>query len=674
MLLHVRCTFRRLFCDYPSMQPYPTFAKRVLLLALLLIMAACADPDPTPTSQPLPEVTEAPTQAPTVVPTTTALPTATPQPTATPGPLSPVEIYEMVAPSVAFIDTAIATGSGVLIEGDYIVTNAHVVWPYDAARVVFGDGEEHLDVPLVAWDLMTDLAVLGPIDTDAPQQTFQDGEKLPVGSDVYLIGYPGEVDFFPDPSITRGLISRLREWEQADITYFQSDAPIVGGQSGGVMVSEEGDVIGISGFSFTDADFSIVASTADLIWRVEGLIAQEDVDGLGDRRFPTADGVDVTTVTLDNNLDSADFVIYGEVDSTLEVIIDGPGDGAFDVYDQYGELALSADDDVEGVESAEETLLNEPPYFLQIFSFEERRSTFEVNSSQPLIPLDDPDNLHLLQIGDTYAGSIDYPGDFDTLKIELVSGQSINILVDSIMVDPFITLARAGAGSESDITDDDSGGGLFGISAELTFDANLGGTYYLLIESAFGGETGGYYVTLTDADGESTDDTAAQPKPTSTPAAPSDSLATMAEFESAFSAFSIQYPADWSSDPNDEDLALEACDNEDACFANRDGVLSITEVSDIGNVDVEQYADEFIAELADLDDAFRLISRDPIQLDGDLEAEQITYEFVDLFTVYAIVAVSEDGRAFTPSYIFFNDAEAYADMVRTSFETISYER
>jgi len=79
------------------------------------------------------------------------------------------------------------------------------------------------------WDLLGDLAVIGPIETDISPTTLVDGEDLVIGSEVFLIGYPGEVEELPQPAISRGLISRKREWEAIGMTYFQTDAAIAGG-------------------------------------------------------------------------------------------------------------------------------------------------------------------------------------------------------------------------------------------------------------------------------------------------------------------------------------------------------------------------------------------------------------------------------------------------------------
>ena len=106
---------------------------------------------------------------PTVEPTATTAPagTPTPEPTITAEPaagtqLSAAEVYARVAPSIVFIETPAGTGSGVLIDEGYIVTNRHVVWPYESVWVTFPDGAWYEDVPVIGWDALSDLAVLGP--------------------------------------------------------------------------------------------------------------------------------------------------------------------------------------------------------------------------------------------------------------------------------------------------------------------------------------------------------------------------------------------------------------------------------------------------------------------------------------------------------------------------------
>ena len=174
-----------------------------------------------------------------------------PSVTATPGEeLSAPEVYQMVAPSVAFIVNGDGTGagSGILIEGGYVVTNHHVVEPHTAAMwVVFPDGTVFRDVPVVGWATAADLAVLGPVvSVRIPPLRLQNGEGMAPGSDVFLVGYPAEVTLYPQASITQGVLSRSYEEEATGLTVFRTDAAAVGGQSGGAMVNGLGEVIGVT--------------------------------------------------------------------------------------------------------------------------------------------------------------------------------------------------------------------------------------------------------------------------------------------------------------------------------------------------------------------------------------------------------------------------------------------
>lgn len=187
--------------------------------------------------------------------------------------LTSVQIFNKVSPAIAFVQTDESSGSGVLIEGGYLVTNHHVVWPYETARVVFPNGSEYDSAPVKGWDREADLAVLGPINVAAEPALMIDGEAAPVGADMYLIGYPAEFESYPQPTIAKGILSRLRQSGPVGITYFQIDASIAGGQSGGALVSETGAVIGISGFSIADGKFALAASVADLAPRIRKLIS-----------------------------------------------------------------------------------------------------------------------------------------------------------------------------------------------------------------------------------------------------------------------------------------------------------------------------------------------------------------------------------------------------------------
>ena len=340
-------------------------------------------------------------------------------------------MYERVSPSVAFIETTAATGSGVLIRDGYVVTNYHVVWPYESVWVVFPDGTELENVPVVGWDPMADLAVLGPVNVSAEPLRMTDGEGTALGSELLLVGYPAEVDLFPQPTITRGILSRFREWERLGMTYFQTDAAIAGGQSGGALVNSRGEVVGISTFSFSEAGFGLAASSADIMPIAEKLIQGEFTSGLGDRRLPVGRGSLEIDLDLRNYWDTSAFVLDATAGTILEVGIEGSGDGWFHLSDPFG-LILEVNDGYTGVEHGAVELLTSGVHFLQVEMASGESSSFDVSSSVRLIPLNDPDDGQTVAVGETVAGSFDHLLDWDWYPIRLNEGQTVRIATDSM--------------------------------------------------------------------------------------------------------------------------------------------------------------------------------------------------------------------------------------------------
>src|SRR5690606_23526500 len=142
------------------------------------------------------------------------------------------------------------------------------------------------EVEVVGWDLIADLSLLKLPDSpqvEATPLTFVDGSTLTRGSDVYLLGYPGEVESFPQPAIIQGILARVRTWDATGMQVFQVDADVAGGQSGGVMITDRGEVIGITTFRFTNASYGLVPSAAYAVPRLNSL-ANEAGAGFSDRR------------------------------------------------------------------------------------------------------------------------------------------------------------------------------------------------------------------------------------------------------------------------------------------------------------------------------------------------------------------------------------------------------
>ncbi|MEZ4770539.1 MAG: trypsin-like peptidase domain-containing protein [Caldilineales bacterium] len=554
----------------------------LLFVSLLLSGCVAAAPPPTITNSPqsaaiaTSTLGEVPADTPTLVPTDTATPTntatstldtptptdtatpepKTPAPTDTPVPaantpdtvsLTPSELFDQVSPSVAFVETDRSSGSGVLIEDGYIVTNAHVVWPFRSVRVVFPDGSEFRDAPVLAWDLIGDLAVVGPLETDLAPVTFLTDERLLVGKDVYLIGYPGEVERFPQPTISRGLVSRLRNWPAIDMTYLQTDATIAGGQSGGVLVTERGEIAGISGNTFPDTSFALAASAQDVSARVQRMLADEDIDGLGQR--PVLDEASAKTrhmVVLGADSPSSTYALHGEKGEQIDVSVEGIPEFAIWVVNSYGEPVAWANDTVTGKERAKFELGDAGLYFIDVFNLDGGAGVGTIKSETMLTPLKDFDDRSRPTIGNAVAGALDYPTDVDPYRLYLEEGQEVNIRVESVMIDPIIAVHKheIDPDEKDQPADLDSGDGLFGRDAEMSYRAPESDIYFILVAAQDPSEAGGYLLTVRET--QEGDPTPMAPLPTPTPIR--SALGPMATYESELlPGFRLQVPSNWGS-------------------------------------------------------------------------------------------------------------------------------
>jgi S1-C subfamily serine protease len=140
-------------------------------------------------------------------------------------------------------------GSGVVIVDDgVILTNLHVVFGAKRVTVTFHDGSES-DAQLVSVHPENDLAVIKAqkIPDDLPAATLGSADQLKPGDEVVAVGFP----FGMGPSVTAGVVSGLnREFRSPEgnrrlTRLIQFDAAANPGNSGGPLVTMQGDVVGI---------------------------------------------------------------------------------------------------------------------------------------------------------------------------------------------------------------------------------------------------------------------------------------------------------------------------------------------------------------------------------------------------------------------------------------------
>ncbi len=419
-------------------------------------------------------------------------------PATLPGPLTltPAQIYAKVAPAIAYIEAGPGSGSGFLIEGGYLVTAAHVVWPENVVRVVFPDGTEFENVPVQRLDLIADVAVLGPFNVSIEPVTMIDGESIPIGSRVHLIGYPGEYELFPEPTITGGLLSRLRQWEAGPLTLIQTDSTIFFGQSGGALVSDTGDVIGISNFKVYD-EFGLVVSSTDIMPRIQQLIAGQDPAGLGDRLPPPPGGALRHSLTLDNFWDDQAYIIHAPPRTEFGFSLLGTNDSVVSIYDFLGIHGEVFDTfEITGFEYGAFVFGRGTPNFLIIRQKATTPGNFVIAANHNLVPINDPDSGKTIQVGQSIHGNMDYPSDADYFILNLQRGQTVEILAQSLLRDMFLTLSIGGSPSPAATVSRDDGAGLLLRDSRMVIRAPVTASYYLIVQTFEPEPAGGYILTV----------------------------------------------------------------------------------------------------------------------------------------------------------------------------------
>ena len=170
--------------------------------------------------------------------------------------LTPGDIYTRVMPSVVTVlgrqsDGYSSVGTGVIFSADgYIVTNCHVINGSRSCSVLITDSygaDREYRARLVGYDRDVDLAVLKVGAPDLPAAEFGVSDDLQVGEPAYAIGNPLGIDL--RSTMTSGIISAINrdvDVEGVTMTLIQTDAALNSGNSGGPLINQYGQVVGIN--------------------------------------------------------------------------------------------------------------------------------------------------------------------------------------------------------------------------------------------------------------------------------------------------------------------------------------------------------------------------------------------------------------------------------------------
>ena len=176
--------------------------------------------------------------------------------------LSASQVYQQDSPGVVAITATTAAGqdkgTGIVLNSEgLILTNDHVVQGATAMQVsVDGSASDSRPATLVGEEANDDLALIkvDPAGLGLKPLTLADSSKVQIGDQVYAIGNP----YGLEETLTKGIVSALdREISAPDgakITgVIQTDAALNPGNSGGPLLNDQGEVIGVNSQIASDA-------------------------------------------------------------------------------------------------------------------------------------------------------------------------------------------------------------------------------------------------------------------------------------------------------------------------------------------------------------------------------------------------------------------------------------
>lgn len=163
--------------------------------------------------------------------------------------LTPQEIAETALTSTVLIvmedsnGQPLGSGSGFFVGDGMIATNLHVVKKGSGGYVKrVGMNTKFPITKIIATDAQQDLAIVRVSNVKGPSLSLGDSDSVKIGDPVYAVGNPAG---FLEGTFTEGNVSGVREFRIGS-KRIQISAPISEGSSGGPVLNNKAEVIGVA--------------------------------------------------------------------------------------------------------------------------------------------------------------------------------------------------------------------------------------------------------------------------------------------------------------------------------------------------------------------------------------------------------------------------------------------
>ncbi len=246
-----------------------------------------------------------------------------------------------ILPAAVSISTTgeVVNGSGFIISSDgYIVTNNHVVENSGDITVTLNDGTKYKP-KIIGVDQNSDIAVLKiNANKNLVAVKFGDSAKMRIGDWMIVIGNPYGLGLSASAGILSALNRGINNGQSND--YFQTDAAINKGSSGGPVFNVKGELIGIS-----TALFSPSGGSVGISFIYPSSLALPIITQIKDQGKVTHGWIGISIQELSDEMASALKIQKSKGAFVTDVTKDGPAEKAgikpSDIIVKFGEQEIA---------------------------------------------------------------------------------------------------------------------------------------------------------------------------------------------------------------------------------------------------------------------------------------------------------------------------------------------
>lgn len=160
--------------------------------------------------------------------------------------MSAEEMIRCAKPSVVHLQDDGGAGTGFFISTQGHILSCHHVAAGDLLRVRSAHGD-WTEARVLARDPVHDLAIFQCAVSGVSPLIFSDPTAIAEGQTVFALGHPLGLDF----TVSRGVVSSVNRIVNG-VSFLQTDVSLNPGNSGGPIVNDKGEVVGVADWIFSE--------------------------------------------------------------------------------------------------------------------------------------------------------------------------------------------------------------------------------------------------------------------------------------------------------------------------------------------------------------------------------------------------------------------------------------